>query len=636
MGCIYGSITLYERWTIDMLGRILKGTWNAITAAKNATFNLIFLLVVFSILVGIFSSDSPSIPDSAAIVINPTGIIVEQKQAIDPVAQFMSGYDKEDAETLLKDILDAIDAAAADERIKVLVLDLSRLKGAGFSKLEEIGYALERFRQADKPVYAFARSYSQEQYYLATHASEIYIDEQSQQMFGGVFLTGFGVYPTYFKSALEKFKINFHVYKAGKYKSAVEPYERDSMSPEAKLANLNWLEVLWSKYAQTVVSNREISLDDFNRYTNNYDTLLGNARNDPNLLAVQHGLVDDILTRIEWFDMLKDIVGEDGKSYNRITFQDYLSATRPPIPILNPASDKIAVITASGTIYDGERSAGEIGGDTIARLIQKARNDVSVKALVLRVDSPGGSPSASEQIRSELALTQSQGKPVVISMGSYAASGGYWIAASANKIFAASTTITGSIGVFSMIPTFAQAAAEFGVYTDGVGTTKLSSSMNLLNEINPAFDRTVQKSVEFTYRNFVNLVADGRDMQPNQVHSLAQGRVWAATDALKNGLIDALGGLNDAIDSAALLADVGSYEILYLEQTLTAKEKLFSEILNSSLETIHYSIYGASGTESSLKNLAMLNPMSSDLGDFFKLSQKPGIYTQCLDCRLRN
>jgi protease-4 len=623
-----------------MLGRFLRGFWDLLTATKNATFNLIFLMLVIFLLVGLFSSDTVSIPQSAAMVINPTGIIVEQKKVVDPLSQFMSGYENEDAETLLKDVLDAIDAAASDARIKVLVLDLNRLRGAGFSKLEEIGNALDRFKQSDKPVYAFGRSYSQTQYYLAAHATEIYIDEKSHQMFGGVFLTGLGIYPTYFKSALEKFKIKYHVYKAGLYKSAVEPYERDNMSEQAKLANLSWLGVLWDKYRQTVVVNRGISNENFDHYTNNYDALLEIAESDPNLLAVQQNLVDDTITRSEWIGMLKDIVGSDGKQYNQISYRNYLAAIRPAIQTLNPASNKIAVITASGVIYDGERPPGEIGSDSIVRLIQQARGNRSVKALVLRVDSPGGSASASEQIRNELALTQALGKPVVVSMGSYAASGGYWIAASANKIFATSTTITGSIGVFGMIPTLEEAAAEFGIYSDGVGTTRLSNSMNLLGEINPIFDRTVKKSIEFTYRKFVNLVAKGRDMDPGEIDSLAQGRVWAATDALDHGLIDAFGGLNDAIDSAALLADVGNYEILYLEKTPSAKERLFSEILNSSLRTIHSytgdTISGDTIIGNNLSRLAVVEAITNELNNFFMLSQSPGIYTQCLDCRLRN
>ncbi len=612
-----------------MIGRIVRGLWRFITAAKNATGNLIFLAILALVVISAFTPDSITIPNSAALIINPTGNIVEQKKVIDPVAEFLSGYDNEATETLLKDILDAIDAAGGDGRIKVLILDLDKLQGAAFSKLEEIGDALDTFKQSGKPVYAFARSYSQSQYYLATHADKVYIEENSGHFLGGVFLTGLGVYPIYFKSALEKYSIDYHVYKAGLYKSAVEPYERDNMSAEAKLANMRWLNHLWDEYRQTVTSEREISPADFDQYANHYDELLDKANNNPDILAVQHNLVDDLITREEWIGMLSDIVGSHAGTYSKVGLGDYLATVRPAVSGFNPGSSKIAVITASGVIYDGEQPAGNIGSDSITKLIRQAREDNSVKALVVRLDSPGGSPSASEQIRNELDLTQKAGKPVVISMGSYAASGGYWIAATANKIFAASTTITGSIGAFATLPTFQKTAAEFGITSDGVGTTNLSGSLNLLTEMNPRIDRTIRKSVEYTYSRFINLVARGRNMTPEQVETLAEGRVWAATDALKHGLIDAIGNLDEAIDSAALLADIGSYEVIYLEKTLSAKEKLLNELLNTSLGTFHQTT-----STRLIPGLNSIYAVSREMQTIIELGQKPGIYLRCLECRL--
>ncbi len=612
-----------------MPGRLLRGLWNFITAAKNAMVNLIFLAIVIFVMVALFSSDSVSVPDYAALVIDPSGNIVEQKQAINPMAQFLSGYENDDAETRLKDILDAIDSAATDSRIKILVLDLRKLQGTSFSRLEEIGNALEKFKQSGKSIYAFGKSYSQSQYYIAAHANELFLDKHSHQLLGGVFLTGLGVYPMYYKSALEKLKIRFHIYKAGRYKSAVEPYERDDMSPESKLATKTWLDQLWSNYVQTIVTQREISEDSFNRYTNRYDELLSAAENDPNLLAVQQDLVDDLMTRSEWITVLQDIVGKNGNSYSHIGLQDYLAATRAQIPKISPGSNKIAVITATGTIYDGEWPAGYIGSESISKLIRQAREDTTVKALVMRIDSPGGSASAAEQIRNELILTQEQGKPIVVSMGSYAASGGYWISANANKIFAASTTITGSIGVFATLPALDQAAAELGIHSDGVGTTALSDSNNLLGALNPVFDQAISKSVEFTYKKFINLVASGRNMSPQQVDILAQGRVWSATDAIKHGLVDAIGSLDDAIDSAALLADVGAYEVLYLEKTLSSKEKLLNEILNSSLQLIHRVTGGRE-----MFGLTTLTAASTEVKELLRMTRSPGIYSRCLDCRV--
>ncbi|MBV1879375.1 MAG: signal peptide peptidase SppA [Pseudomonadales bacterium] len=614
-----------------MVGRIFAGAWRAIGVARNTTFNLIFLLLAGFILLGIFSTESISVPESTALIINPTGVIVEQKKSLDPFAEFLSGYENNDTETRLIDILDAIETAATDDRVKVLVLDLSKLQGAAFSKLEEIGNALETFKHSGKPVYAFAKSYPQNHYYIAAHSDQIFLDQNSHQMLGGVFLTGLGVYPTYYKAALDKFKVNFHIYKAGLYKSAVEPFERNSMSDVARSANLSWLTHLWQEYTQTIITQRDISSADFKHYTNHYDELLSKAAGNPNLLAVQQGLVDDTISYAKWQDMLTNIVGPAGTSFSQIGLKDYLDATRPALPLNSPDSNKIAVITASGVIHDGEQPAGSIGSDSIIKLIRQARQNQTVKALVIRVDSPGGSASASEEIRNELVLAQKQGKPVVISMGSYAASGGYWIAASANKIFAASTTITGSIGAFALLPTLEKTAAEWGIHSDGVGTTTLSNSANILQDINPIFDHTIQQSLQFTYNRFIELVADGRGMQAETVEALSQGRVWAAQDALKHGLIDAIGNLKDAISSAALLAKLGNYEVLYLEKSLSPKEQLLNKLVNSGLQ----SVYSAVEHSDNLSGLSGLRAISNRLNGFIKLSKQPGLYVQCMECILK-
>jgi len=397
-----------------MVGRFFKGFWKIVTGMKNATGNILFLLIIVLIAATAFQSESVSVPESAALIINPTGIIVEQKKAIDPLADFLSDYEGDETETLLIDILDAIKAASTDSRIKMIVLDLRKFQGTAFSKLEEIGDALDDFKSSGKSIYTFGKSYSQSQYYLASHGDKIYLDENSHQLLGGVFLTGLSVYPTYYKSALEKLKVNFHIYKAGQFKSAVEPYMRDDMSSQAKLATSAWLEQLWDNYADTVIKGRNIQREAFDAYSNEYDELLGRAKNDPNLLAVQQKLVDDLITKKEWLELLQDIVGGKGAQFNHIDLNNYLIATRSPISTLSPGSQKVAVITAAGTIYDGERPAGEIGSKSISKLIRQARNDDSVKAIVMRIDSPGGSASASEEIRNELLLAKEAGKPIVV------------------------------------------------------------------------------------------------------------------------------------------------------------------------------------------------------------------------------
>lgn len=610
--------------------RLIKGIWHGITATKNAIGNLIFLGLAIFVLVAIFSSERTTIPESTALIVNPFGIIVDQKRIIDPFSRFLSGYeyDNEDSETLLRDVLEAIENGGADKRVKALVLDLHRLRGASMSKLEEIGIAIEKFKETGKPVYAIAPSYSQTQYFIAAHADKVYLDKQSFQTFGGVFFTGLGVYPTYFKAASDKLRINFHIFKAGLYKGAVEPFLRNDMSAAAREANLGWIGVLWDEYRDTIVKQRNITPESFTRYTNQYDEVLAINGNDSAQMAVSEGFVDAIISKKAWVQEMQSIVGASKSTYNHVSLKHYLLATRPPIPVFDPAAKKIAVITASGTIYDGVRPAGDIGGDSISKLIRAARNNEQVKALVVRIDSPGGSAAASELIRSELELTQDEGKPVVISMSGYAASGGYWIASTANKIFSADTTVTGSIGTFVIFPTFEESLSELGIHSDGVGTTTLSGAFNPLQKINPVLQKSLEHSVRHTYKKFIRLVAQGREMPVEDVDKIAQGRVWAGTTAVKLGLVDAIGNLHDAIKSAAILADVEDYEIIYLEQELTTTERLLNQLLGSSLKAVHAATGGVSN------QWHILGKVSQDLNAILEMSQSPGIYLQCVYCKI--
>lgn len=619
---------------------IFRKLWSALTHLKNTVGNLLFLFLLILISIAIFSGKSISIPDSVVMIIDPPGVIVDQKHAIDPFAEFMQGEEKEEDETLLKDVLDAIQEGKKDRRVKALVLSLDKFKGSSLNKLQEIGSAITDFKSSGKKVLAFGPGYSQSQFYLAMHADEVYINKQSFDSFAGVFLTGFGVYPTYFKSALDKLKVQVHVFKAGTYKGAVEPFMRNDMSPEAREDASQWLNILWAHYKDTVVERRNISKEIFDRYTNSYDSMLLEAGNNPAELALSAGLVDGLIDRSTWVEKLNQLTGTTGKEYAGVGFEEYLLATRSPIPIVNPSADKIAVIVAKGNISDGEQPKGAIGGDSIRRLIKKARDDSSVKAIVVRVDSPGGSASASEMIRSELELAQNQGKPVVISMSGYAASGGYWIASTANKIFAAQTTITGSIGVFGLVPTFAESFASIGVYSDGVGTTALSNALNPLLKINSVLENTITQQISHTYKKFLALVARGRNMSEQEVDQIAQGRVWAGVSAVELGLVDALGNLEDAIDSAALLAGVSSYDVLYLEKEESTKEKLMREILKSSLQVATWlkidSVLGNSISASQLITSPVLEKaahMSEDFSSLVEMSKQSKIYVQCFVCR---
>ncbi len=600
----------------------MKKIWNFITALKNATGNLIFLGILGIILFAVFAQDAREVPESAVMIINPEGMIVEQKRAVDPFEQVFAGDDATDEETLGRDLIDAIDLAADDDRIKALALDLSSLAGSSLPLYDSVGKALTNFKATGKPVYAFGSGYSQSQYYLASFADKIYIDETSIQALGGVFMQGFGAYPLYMKSALDKLQVTMHVIRAGVYKDAGEVFVRDDMSDFSRESSQELVDALWDSYLTTVSKHRDISKEDILGYINNYDTLLLEQESNPARLAVQSGLVDDLISRKAWREEMQGLSGVSGDSYKHIDYRSYLSATRPPIPVQNPATEKVAVIVAKGTILDGDQPAGEIGGDSLARLIRQARNTDSIKAIVLRIDSPGGSSSASELIRSELAETQASGKPVVASMGGYAASGGYWIASTANKIFSQETTVTGSIGVFATFPTFERSLEYLGLNSDGVGTTALSGSFNAFSEINPIFERTLQSSVNHTYQKFLSLVSEGRGLSIEEADAIAQGRVWTGDRALEHGLVDAIGDLDDAIESAAMLADIDGYDVIYMEKELSPREQVLRQIMESSI-----ALLPPLGTD-------IVSIVPQELRTLSKMVSSPTLYLECLSCRI--
>ncbi len=429
------------------------------------------------------------------------------------------------------------------------------------------------------------------------------------------------MYPTFYKSALDKLKVQIHVFKVGTYKTFVEPFTRDGMSDEAKEANSELLGVLWDAYRNDVTGLRGITPESFDRYSNQYDLLLREAGNDVAQLAVNQGLVDALKSRKEWADELTELVGKKGSSYSGIGFRSYLSNVRPPVAIPNQTIDKIAVIVAKGFILDGDQPQGTIGGESTAKLIRQARDDATVKAVIMRLDTGGGSAYASEVIRDALNTTQSAGKPVVVSMGGVAASGGYWIAAGADRILAANTTITGSIGIFGVLPTFDRSLDELGIHSDGVGTTELSGAMDPLGPLNPMLQRTLQQSIEHGYKKFIDIVADGRDMTPASVDAIAQGRVWSGKKALELGLIDQIGNLGDAIDVSAELAELDEFDVIYLEKPLTAREQIISQMLQSSLEFI-----GEKATT------AVSIPMLGGIRQLARMNDPHGIYLQCLTC----
>ena len=599
----------------------MKKVWQLITALKNAIGNLLFIAFIVLVIVALVGHESESIPASAVMIVDPEGVIVEQLRSIEPIEEFLRGGEPENAETLGRDLVDAIQLAETDDRIKAIALDLSRLQGTTLNQYDDIGNALDSFKASGKPVFAYGARFTQSQYYLASFADTIYIDKESLPVMGGVFLQGFGAYPLYLKSALDKLQVSMHVLKAGIYKGAAETFLRDDMSDEYRESTQEVIDFLWDSYLSKITLHRNISAEAIINYIDNYATLLDQTENGPAQLALELGLIDGLVTSTEWRAEMQAISGESGDTFEHVVYRSYLQSMRPPIPVQNPDTDKIAVIIAKGTILDGEQPAGEVGGDTIAKLIRKARNSKNVKAVVLRVDSPGGSAAASELIRIELAATQESGKPVVASMGGYAASGGYWISSTANKIFASETTITGSIGVFTIFPTFERSLDYLGVHSDGIGTTSLSGAMNNFEKIKPVFKRMLQNSVNQTYNKFLALVSEGRGLSFEEADSVAQGRVWSGSQALEHGLIDGIGDVNVAIESAAALAGLTDYGVVYMQKELSPREQFLRQVLQSAV-----SILPAVQT-------GLFPAIPAELKTLTQMVRSPSIYLQCTNCK---
>ena len=607
---------------LKAFGYLIRGFWQGLSVCRAMVGNLIFLALIIFFLALFFYGDKKDIPDEAALILSPQGDIVIQKTETMLSSRLMGEASRE--ETLLKDIIDVIDHAKDDQRVKALVLDLQDMGSAASSKLADIGQALLRFKTGGKPIYASGDYYGQQQYYLAAHADHLYLHPM-----GGVALTGFGIYRNYFKSALEKLMIQFHVFRVGTYKSALEPFLRDDMSEYAKEANLSWLSVLWDTYAGTIAELRGLPPEAVDDYINNISENLSLVKGDTAQLALDHGLVDALKTRDEVREELIALVGEDEDemTINKIQFDDYLAAIKPQQKQTRDDTSKVGVIVAKGIILDGVQPAGKIGGDTLTDLIRQARLDDEVKALVLQIDSPGGSALASELIRRELELTRQSGKPVIASMSSIAASGGYWIASPADEIWAAPTTITGSIGIYSAFATLEKSLDYLGIHNDGVGTTRVADAFDTARPLNPIIADSMEQVIQHNYRRFIKTVSEGRNLTLQDVEKIAQGRVWSGKTAMELGLIDQFGNLQDAVQSAASMVNLKDYDVIYIEQPQTAREKLIKR-LNHFLAGIANNTLG-SVAHPAVRFFKKLGP---ELEAIIELNDPQGVYAYCLVC----
>ena len=602
--------------------RLIAGLLSAI----RVLVNLVFVLILVAVIMSFVQKDPQPLPEQAALKIAPGGFLVEQKTYVDPLTQILEQSRPADAETLTHDLIEAIDRAADDERITSLVMELGFLIGGGISKLEDIGDALARFKTSGKTIVAVGDNYTQEQYYLASYADEIHLNPM-----GTVLLTGYGSYPSYLKEMLDKLRIHLNVFRVGTYKDAIEPFTRSNMSEASREHTTEWLNALWSVYTSRVEALRDLPADAINDYANNLGSKLAAHNGDTAALALSAGLVDKLSTRPQMMARLQQLagIGEEG-DYNAIDMGRYLNYERRLESLqTEPMGNKIGLIVAKGAIFDGEQPAGTVGSDTLSELFIQAREDDQIKAVVLRVDSPGGSAFASEVIRQEILLTKQQGKPVVVSMGSVAASGGYWIAMGADEVLASPTTITGSIGVFGIIPTFEDSLDALGIQNDGVGTTALSDFYQLNRPMSPQAKQVVQAGVDHVYDRFLTIVAEARESTTDQVHQVAQGRVWTGAKALELGLVDELGGLKQAVESAAELAELDVYDVEEVRRPLDFREQLLQEIAN--------------GQVSALVSFVPKNWLPGSLvSDFYGISKKievmaqfndpRGMYLNCFEC----
>jgi len=551
--------------------------WSGIDGARRVFVNLLFVALVIIFLMVLFSDDSPDVADGTALVISPKGQLVEQLtgQSIQRVVDEARGAVP--PETLLKDVVDAIEAGKDDDRVQALVLNLSSFGGGRMTKLQDLRDAIVDFKTSGKKVVAVSDFYTQDAYYLAANADEILINRM-----GGVVLEGFGRYKMYYREGIERLGLDVHVFRVGEFKSAVEPYLRNDMSPEAKEANLEWLGDLWRIYLEDVAAARGMTVEQLEEYANEFPRLIEEANGDAAKAALDFGVIDQALTRIEVREHLIELVGEDEdtNSYNRISYDEYLKADNEDRFGRKAKGDQVGVIVARGPILDGSHPAGTIGGDSTAALIRQARNDEDIKAIVLRVDSGGGSAFASEIIRRECEKARADGKPVIASMGSVAASGGFWISTSSDQIWAYPSTITGSIGIFGMFPTYQRPLAKYlGVRVDGVSTAPLAG-LRPDRELPEEVGQVIQTMIDQGYREFLDRVAESRGMTTEEVDLIARGRVWSGADAHELGLVDNLGDLDDAIAAAAELAELGEdYEVSYIEKEVKFKDKMLKELM---------------------------------------------------------
>lgn len=557
------------------IARLFKWSWRLLNFIREVVSNLIFIVLILAVIGGFLIYQQPNkTVDSyqGALYVNLTGVVVDQVSSRNPLNQLgrelFGASSNKLQENSLFDIVDNIRRAKTDDKITGLILKLDDFIGADQPSMQYIGKAINEFKTSGKPVYSISDSYNQSQYYLATYADKIYLSPQ-----GTVGLYGYSTNNLYYKSLLDSLKVTTHIFRVGTYKSAVEPVMRDDMSPAAREADSRWVNGLWHNYLNTIATNRKLSVRQVFPGADEMIADLRAAGGDNAQYALKRKLVDYVAPRNIIESEMTKTFGWDEKNqhFNAISIYDYAPQNR------SSSKGNIAVIVAQGAIIDGQQASGMVGGDTTAAQIRQARLDDNIKAVILRVNSPGGSVSASDVIRTELAALRAANKPVVVSMGGMAASGGYWISTPANYIIANQSTLTGSIGIFGVITTYENSLDHIGIHTDGVSTTPLAD-ISFTKGLSKEFSELMQLNIENGYKNFIGLVADARNKTPEEVDKIAQGHVWIGNDAKTNGLVDQLGDFDDAVAKATELAKLDKPELDWMQPEMSFSELLINQL----------------------------------------------------------
>jgi protease-4 len=599
--------------------RFIGKVWRLLVGIKDGLV-LVLMLMFFGLLFAALSA-TPYAGSAAegALVLDLSGTISEHPAEPDTL-DVLAGGSPIVREYRLRDLVHALETAARDDRVRAVALDLDRFAGGGQAAISDVAAALDGVRRAKKPVIAYATGYSDDAYLLAAHASEVWLNPM-----GAVLITGPGGLNLYYKGLLDKLGVTANVYRVGAYKAAVEPFIRTDMSPESREASLALAGALWETWQQDVLKARPKAR--LQGYVMQPVERFAAAGGDMAKAALASGLVDRLGERAAFEERLREVVGTDNEelpgSYRAIKYDAWLADN----PAAKPAGE-IGILTVAGEIVDGKADPGTAGAETIVDNLQKGLSQHDLKALVLRVDSPGGSVTASERIRQAVLEAKGRGLPVVVSMGSVAASGGYWIATPADKIFAEPETITGSIGVFGILPSFEGTLQKLGVGADGIRTTPLTGEPDLLRGPSPVADRLIQLSVENMYRRFIALVSTARKMAPAKVHQIAQGRVWDGGTARQLGLVDSFGSLDAAVAEAARRAglEADGANVVYLEK----QPGFLDEMLRGMAETDQTAMASADifGRIAGRPQLMLMR----GLNDARKILSGPAIQARCLEC----